>query len=144
MTATVTNLESLANAYSEAWNAHDVDLILSMHNDESFFHLHLAGYELVSGEQNLRAHFQSFFDMWPDLEFQSERLITCEGLITNQMKICGTLAVPMPVAWGAIEPNGERVSFDAVDILRVRNAKILSKETYLDSGRLLLHHGAVG
>jgi steroid delta-isomerase-like uncharacterized protein len=144
MSATATEATRLAEAYSAAWNAHDIDAILSMHTEEMVFHLHLPGYEEVTGEDELRRHFGLFFSLWPDLEFRSERLATCENLFANEMTMSGTLVSPMPVGRGTIQPNGERISFDAVDVIPIREGKVTRKDTYIDAASLLQQLAGLG
>jgi steroid delta-isomerase-like uncharacterized protein len=144
MTATATDTRRLAQSYGDAWNAHDIDAILSMHAEGMVFHLHLPGYEEVTGEANLRAHFGLFFELWPDLAFRSERLSACEGLFVNEMTMIGTLTQPMPAGWGMIEPNGKQVCFDAVDVVPIRDGKVARKDTYLDAASLLHQLAGLG
>jgi ketosteroid isomerase-like protein len=52
--------------YNEAWNAHDLDAIMSMHAPDMVFHNHTAG-ESAEGEA-AREHIGSIFGTWPDIE----------------------------------------------------------------------------
>lgn len=143
-TETAAEVERLAESYGQAWNDHNLDAIVSMHTNDMAFQLHLPGYSEVRGEAALRAHFALLFRLWPDLEFRTERLTTCQGLFTNEMTMSGTLAEPMPVAWGSIEPTGERVSFDAVDVIPVEEGRVKRKDTYIDAGGLLQQLALLG
>lgn len=139
-THAMTTVEELAQRYGDAWNAHDVDAILSMHTDDMVFQLHVAGYEEVAGEEGLRGMFGVFFDCWPDLEFRSKRLTVDERLFVNEMTMAGTLAQPMPLGARVVEPTGAAVEFDAVDVIPVEDGRVKRKDTYIDLAGLLGQH----
>lgn len=135
-TASRGKIGELAERYGEAWNAHDVDAILAMHAEDMVFQLHLPGYGEVTGDDNLRAHFRMFFEAWPDLEFRTMRLSVGETLFTNEMEMVGTLSAPLPIGAVVLEPNGERIGFDAVDVIPVENGRVKRKDTYVDAASL--------
>lgn len=130
-------VEDLVHQYDDAWNAHDIDSILALHTPDMIFHLHLPGFQEVSGDQELREHFRQFFGLWPDLEFRSFRLNVADGLVTNEILMSGTLAGPMAVGDLTLVPNGQKATFESVDVLVVENGRIKRKDTYLDSASLL-------
>jgi predicted ester cyclase len=68
----------LANHWVAAWNAHDLDLIMS-HYDEAVELTSPVAAQLlgnpagrVVGKANLRAYFQKGLEAYPDLRFQLE------------------------------------------------------------------------
>ena len=60
-------LEHTVARYNDAWNAHDLDTIMSMHAPDMVFHNHTAG-ESAQG-QEVRGHMAAIFDSWPDISF---------------------------------------------------------------------------
>lgn len=69
---------NLANHWVAAWNAHDLDLIMS-HYDEAVELTSPVAAQLlgnpagrVVGKANLRAYFQKGLEAYPDLRFQLE------------------------------------------------------------------------
>lgn len=72
---------SLANHWVEAWNAHDLDLIMTHYEEgielTSPAAAHLLGISdgMVKGKANLRAYFQRGLEAYPDLHFQLEDVL---------------------------------------------------------------------
>ena len=60
-------LEQTIARYNEAWNAHDLDVIMSMHAPDMVFENHTAG-ERAEGEA-ARQHIGGIFETWPDISF---------------------------------------------------------------------------
>lgn len=132
-----TSVQQVAEAYSAAWRAHDIDEILSWHAEDMVFRLHLPGYPEVTGADALRAHFAGLFAGWPDLEFRTVRLAVSADLFTHEMTMAGTLARPMHVGDRVVQPTGQRVEFEAVDVIPVVDGKVRRKDTYVDAAALL-------
>jgi ketosteroid isomerase-like protein len=68
----------LAAAYSAAWAARDLDRILALHSEDTRFHLHVGGPELV-GREAVRAGFAGLLARWPDLAIEEHRLLGDEA-----------------------------------------------------------------
>jgi hypothetical protein len=73
--------QDLANHWVGAWNAHDLDAIMS-HYDEAIELTSPAAAQLlgtpdgkVSGKQNLRAYFQRGLTAYPELHFHLENVL---------------------------------------------------------------------
>ena len=60
-------LEQTIERYNDAWNAHDVDAILSFHAPGMVFENHTAG-ERVEGD-DVGPHIAGIFERTPDLRF---------------------------------------------------------------------------
>ena len=82
MTQATGDLAETIAAYNDAWNAHDVERIGSMHAPDMVFENHTAG-EQAQGEQAL-AHIAGIFESWPDLEFETRRLYVREDLVVQE------------------------------------------------------------
>ncbi len=72
---------NLASRWVEAWNAHDLDLIMT-HYEEGIELTSPAAAQLlgtsdgmVRGKANLRAYFQRGLEAYPDLHFQLEDVL---------------------------------------------------------------------
>ena len=65
------SLERAIARYNEAWNAHDLDALVSMHAPTMVFETHTAG-ERAEGEA-VREHIASIFETWPDISFEARR-----------------------------------------------------------------------
>ena len=114
-----TELEEVIERYNAAWNAHDVDTILSFHAPGMVFHNHTAG-ERVEGE-DVGPHLAGIFERNPDLAFSGRRLYVRDGLVVSE--------------WTASATNreGQRVEWDGVDIFPFENGLILRKDVYSSS-----------
>jgi len=72
---------NLANHWAAAWNAHDLDLIMTHYEDAIELTSPVAGQLLgtsdgkVVGKINLRAYFQRGLDAYPELHFQLEDVL---------------------------------------------------------------------
>ncbi len=131
--STMTDKEvgDLARRYADAWNAQDVDSLISMHADDSVFRVYMAG-EDVRGIENVRQAFEGLFVMWPDIQFHSRRLYTVPNVIVHEYDIEATLAHPLPLGPLTVHPNGKKLRYAAVDIIAVADGKVQRKDVYMD------------
>jgi len=82
MSTAVEQLQDTIAAYNDAWNAHDVERIASMHAPDMVFENHTAG-ERAEGEKAL-GHIARIFESWPDIEFKTRRLYVREDLVVQE------------------------------------------------------------
>ncbi|MGH2981877.1 MAG: nuclear transport factor 2 family protein [Solirubrobacterales bacterium] len=75
-------LQETISRYNEAWNAHDLDAIMSMHAADIVFENHTAG-EAATGEE-ARAHIGAIFETWPDINFTTRRQYVRDGLVVQE------------------------------------------------------------
>jgi ketosteroid isomerase-like protein len=113
-------LERLIERYNEAWNAHDLDAILELHAPGMVFENHTAG-ERVAGDA-VGPHIAEIFSNWPDLSFRGRRLYAREGLVVSEWTASAT-------------SDGRRLEWDGVDVIPIRDGKILRKDVYSTSHR---------
>jgi predicted ester cyclase len=72
---------SLANHWVEAWNAHDLDLIMTHYDDAVELTSPVAAELLgtadgkVAGKSNLRAYFRRGLEAYPELRFRLEDVL---------------------------------------------------------------------
>lgn len=132
-TTTISTTEQLAAAYGQAWNDHDLETIMSLHAEGMVFQLHVAGFEPATTPEEVRAQFGYFFEAFPDLHFATERLHVAEDLFVHEFVITGTLARPFPVGPEIAQPGTPKAAFAGVDVIPVRDGKVLRKDTYLDA-----------
>ena len=81
-------LEQAIERYNAAWNAHDLDTIMSMHAPDMVFHNHTAGEEAVGPA--VRDHIAAIFSTWPDIAFTARRLYVREGLVVQEWTATAT------------------------------------------------------
>jgi ketosteroid isomerase-like protein len=103
-------------AYNDAWNAHDVARIASMHAPDMVFENHTAG-ERAEGEA-VRDHIAGIFAAYPDLRFETRDL-----RVGDDFAVC---------EWTA--RTGAR-EWDGVDVFPLSDGLILRKDVYSASHR---------
>ena len=111
---------ALIEAYNEAWNAQDLDLVCSFHAGEVVFENHTAG-ERAEGADAVRAHIRGIFERWPSLRFGARSLYAA-----GDFAVCEWTAT-------AVRDDGRRIEWDGVDVFPLRDGKILRKDVYSGS-----------
>jgi steroid delta-isomerase-like uncharacterized protein len=132
-------LEQAIARYNEAWNAHDLDTIMSMHAPDMVFHNHTAG-ERAEGEQ-AREHIGSIFRTWPDIEFSTRRLYVRDGLVVQEWTATATHASEMRRGDLVAEPTNRRISWDGLDVIPFEEGLVKRKDVYSDSVSILRQVG---
>ena len=114
-------LEKTIERYNEAWNAHDVEAIVSFHAPGMVFENHTAG-ERVEGAA-VGPHIARIFENASDLAFRGRRLYVRDGLVVSE--------------WTASATNreGRRLEWDGIDVFPFENGLILRKDVYSSSHR---------
>ena len=112
-------LEQTIGRYNDAWNAHDVDTILTFHAPGMVFENHTAA-DRVEGDA-VGPHIAGIFERSPDLRFTGRRLYARDGLVVSE--------------WTATATNraGQRVEWDGIDVFPFENGLILRKDVYSSS-----------
>jgi steroid delta-isomerase-like uncharacterized protein len=128
-------LEQAIARYNEAWNAHDLDAIMSMHAPDMVFENHTAG-EVASGEE-AREHIGRIFHTWPDIEFSTRRLYVRDGLVVQEWTATATHANRMERGELAAEPTGRKLSWNGMDIIPFEDGLVKRKDVYSDSVSIL-------
>jgi steroid delta-isomerase-like uncharacterized protein len=132
-------LEQAIARYNEAWNAHDLDAIMSMHAPDMVFHNHTAG-ERAEGEES-REHIGSIFRTWPDIEFSTRRLYLRDGLVVQEWTATATHANEMRRGDLVAEPTNRKISWDGLDVIPFENGLVKRKDVYSDSVSILRQLG---
>lgn len=132
-------LEATIERYNEAWNAHDLDAIMSMHASDMTFENHTAG-ESVQG-QNVRQHIGSIFKTWPDIHFATRRLYVRDGLVAQEWTATATHRNTMRRGDLVVEPTGRKIQWRGVDLIPFENGLVKRKDVYSDSVSILQQLG---
>jgi steroid delta-isomerase-like uncharacterized protein len=132
-------LREAIDRYNEAWNAHDLDAIASMHAPDMVFENHTAG-ESASGEE-VRAHIGSIFETWPDIAFTIRRLYVREGLVVQEWTAAATHAKTMRRGDLTAAPSGRRIEWEGIDSIPFAEGLVKRKDVYSDSVSILRQVG---
>jgi steroid delta-isomerase-like uncharacterized protein len=130
--------EAIAH-YNEAWNAHDLEAIGSMHAPDMVFHNHTAG-ERAEGHE-VSAHIASIFETWPDIAFATRRLYVRDGLVVQEWTATATHANEMRRGDLIAEPTGRQITWDGLDVIPFEDGLVKRKDVYSDSVSILRQLG---
>jgi steroid delta-isomerase-like uncharacterized protein len=128
-------LEETIARYNDAWNAHDLDLIASMHAPDMVFENHTAG-ERAEGEA-AREHIGSIFETWPDITFSTRRFYVRDGLVVQEWTATATHASEMRRGDLVAAPTGKTISWNGLDVIPFENGLVKRKDVYSDSVSIL-------
>jgi steroid delta-isomerase-like uncharacterized protein len=132
-------LEEAIGRYNDAWNAHDLDAIMSMHAPDMVFENHTAG-ESAQGDE-VREHIGRIFATWPDIEFSTRRLYVRDGLVVQEWTATATHSNRMQRGKLVAEPTGERVGWNGMDVIPFEDGLVKRKDVYSDSVSILRQVG---
>ncbi len=139
MSTETEQLQETIDAYNDAWNAHDVERIGSMHAPDMVFENHTAG-ERAEGEDVLR-HIAGIFEAWPDLEFRTRRLYVREDLVVQEWTASATHVKQLSRGEIVAEPSGRRIEWNGMDVIPFERGKVKRKDVYSDSVSILRQVG---
>jgi steroid delta-isomerase-like uncharacterized protein len=139
MSTATDQLEATIAAYNDAWNAHDVDRIASMHAPDMVFENHTAG-ERADGVEALK-HIAWIFESWPDIAFETRRLYVREDLVVQEWTATATHVKPITRGDIVAEPSGKRIEWKGMDVIPFEHGKVKRKDVYSDSVSILRQVG---
>jgi steroid delta-isomerase-like uncharacterized protein len=128
-----TGIRELAERYGEAWNSQDLDAIMDLHTDDSVFVAHAADTPPAEGRDAVREAFAGYLALLPDINFAERALHVGDDHWVLESVMSGTVAQPIEVEGEALGESGARVEVDCVDVIEVRDGRVASKHTYIDS-----------
>jgi steroid delta-isomerase-like uncharacterized protein len=132
-TEALTGIRELAERYGEAWNSQDLDAIMDLHTDDSVFVAHAADTPPAEGRDAVREAFAGYLALLPDINFAERALHVGDDHWVLESVMSGTVAQPIEVEGEALGETGARVELDCVDVIEVREGRVASKHTYIDS-----------
>jgi steroid delta-isomerase-like uncharacterized protein len=139
MTSGTDALRETIAAYNDAWNAHDVRRIASMHAPDMVFENHTAG-ERAEGAQALE-HIARIFESWPDIAFETRRLYVREDLVVQEWTATATHVTALSRGDLVADPSGRRIEWKGMDVIPFEGGKVKRKDVYSDSVSILRQVG---
>lgn len=133
-------LIDLATRYSKAWSDRDVEAILTLHADDSTFQVHGTD-SRAKGRKEIRGALEAFFKTWTRTRFEGRARNFGEDHWVLEYTLHATLSGPLHVGMQTIEGRGQEVNFEGVDVIRVSNGMVASKDTYIDGIAVLTQLG---
>ena len=132
-------LDAAIARYNGAWNAHDLDAIMSMHAPDMVFENHTAGERAVGDD--VREHIGSIFETWPDIRFETRRLYVRDGVVTQEWTASATHTNTMRRGDLVAEPTGNRIEWRGIDVIPFEDRLVKRKDVYSDSVSILRQVG---
>jgi len=114
--------KDLATRYMAAWNAHDVEAIMMMHADDTSYRRHGSA-KIYRGKEAVAEQFAKDISGLPGIKFEpvsvhgSDDHFVAESIIT------------------ATTPDGAPVTMELVDLITLRDGKVVSKDSYFVQSR---------
>jgi steroid delta-isomerase-like uncharacterized protein len=139
MSSATEELQEAIAVYNDAWNAHDVERIRSLHAPGMVFENHTAD-ERAEGEQAI-AHIASIFEAWPDITFTTRRLYVRENLVVQEWTAHATHVKPLKRGDIVAQPTGRRIEWKGMDVIPFEDGKVKRKDVYSDSISILRQVG---
>ena len=115
------NMESLLQAFADAWNRHDVDALMSMMTTDCIFEAsagNMADGERHEGQGAVRAAYAAVFEQYPDAHWGHARHFVTGDRGVSEWTFTGTLK------------NGKRVEVIGCDVFTFRTGKIAIKNSF--------------
>jgi steroid delta-isomerase-like uncharacterized protein len=139
-TAGVTARELVTRFY-EAFDAGDVDAVLSVFSDE--LETTDPGMGTVHGHGPFREYIETLKRAVPDARAVIDRMYDDGDVVVVEGRFAGTFTGPLASPDGDIDPTGATVDLRFADVSRARDGKIVSYHTYYDQLGLLTQLGVM-
>lgn len=114
-------LETLLEAFADAWNRHDVEALMSMMTEDGVFEAS-AGDDVNGerhvGQRSVRAAFEAVFAQYPDARWGNSRHFVNGDRGVSEWTFTGT------------RHDGRRVEVNGCDLLTFRDGKIAVKNSF--------------
>ena len=133
-------LQQFIDRYNDAWNAHDIDAIVSMHTEDSVFENHVTG-DVNVGRNEIHRAISGIFTVFPDLEFETRRSYVRDDLVVQEWTARGTHLGKMSRSGMQVEPTGKSVEYRGMDVIPIKDGLVARKDVYSDSITLLRQLG---
>jgi ketosteroid isomerase-like protein len=120
--APVSSWRDLAARYVEAWNAHDVPAIMAFHVDDTSYQRHGIP-KVYKGKDAVAEQFGKDFSGLPGLKFEPVALYGSDDHFVSEMILTATT------------PDGKPVTMELVDVITLRDGKVVHKSSYFVASR---------
>jgi predicted ester cyclase len=137
--ATAQSTEEVARAYFERVTARDPDGMMEFWEPGGIGHIH--GVAELRAPDTYREWFSKLFSAFPDLHFEVIDVVADETRAAVRWKIDANFNGSVP--FEGILPTGARAEVEGVDLLTIRDGKIVSLEAYMNGMELARQLGAL-
>lgn len=114
--------KDLAARYVAAWNAHDVPAIMAFHVDDTSYQRHGTP-KVYKGKDAVAEQFGKDFSGLPGLKFEGVALYGSDDHFVSESILTAT------------KPDGTPVTMELVDVITLRDGKVVHKSSYFVASR---------
>ncbi len=116
------SFREFATRYNAAWNAHDVPTIMAMHVDDTSYQRHGIP-KVYKGKESVAEQFAKDMSGLPGLHFEGTALYGSDDHFVSESILTATKA------------DGEKVTMELVDVITLRDGKVVHKSSYFVPSR---------
>ena len=114
--------KDIATRYNAAWNAHDIPAIMAMHVDDTSYQRH-GSPKVYKGKEAVAEQFGKDFSGLPGLHFVGVALYGSDDHFVSESILTAT------------KPDGTPVTMELVDVITLRDGKVVHKSSYFVASR---------
>jgi steroid delta-isomerase-like uncharacterized protein len=111
--------ESVVKEYFAALARRDADAMAALWAPDGIGHL--AGRGDLVGPNGIREYFTELFAAFPDLDLTVEETVAQDDRVAVHWRATGTMTGPLQ----GVEPTGARVEFEGLDLVQVRDGRLV-------------------
>lgn len=116
-----TENKELALRWVDVWNRGDLGAIDGLYSSEFVYHMRFPG--LAPGIEGEKQVVQMLHGAFPDLRIDVDEILVDE----ENAVIRWTMPATHQGVFRCIEPNGKAVRFTGIDILRIKNGRVVAR-----------------
>jgi steroid delta-isomerase-like uncharacterized protein len=127
-----TKAEKMLQDWNEAWNAHEVERILSYFTDDIVFE-DLGGARVMRGKEEMRTWINETLSAFPDFRTDLKSLFVSGEWAGSEWVASGTFKGQLP----RLKPTGKSYSVRGASIMELHDGKIKRNADYYDSATVI-------
>jgi ketosteroid isomerase-like protein len=127
------------NATTKLWNEGRFDAFLEWFSDDAVLVLPEG---IFHGKKEIRDYWEWNKSFWPDRRLMTSSVLVTEDGFAEEYLVEGTFSAPLTMPDGTVfEPNGAHLSLKGMNLIHVRDGKIVSHHIYYDRLELMVQMG---
>lgn len=112
----------IATRYNAAWNAHDVAAIMAFHVEDTSYQRH-GSPKVYKGKEAVAEQFGKDISGLPGIKFESVAIYGSDDHFVSESILT------------AMRPDGTPVTMELVDVITLRDGKVVHKSSYFVPSR---------
>ncbi len=98
---------------------------------------------VAKGRDQFVEFMRGWRDAFPDATVEVVRQLSGDDGVTNECIYRATHTRPMETPSGIVEPTGNRIEVEFVEVWRIRDGKVVSGHNYIDSATVMRQLGLI-